>query len=328
MTSIQPAAVTSVTPRFREYADTPRVGRTDRQPGRARFARRRPIPFPAASDRAAARRIGASGPGGEQPGAWRRENGDHAEPGRRPGPILRRAGARHRRRSATARASAAISASVRRLPGLTEAAADSSLGLSRVDAAVRRIQSLGRARGPTDEYTIRAAQFSTARSTRRRRTPPLRLRADRHTARRAAPRLPAHRTLVDGFLIVVAAHKTPRKTLAEALNTIDPRRVIGLVFNADDRPSADYYGYYYRSDSRTATSWWRRLARSLSPLFLRTEQPSPTAVISTLLLCSFWRSLSRSSSSSRSGSGRSSSARRRWRGSSCRRCGGQADGRT
>jgi protein-tyrosine kinase len=53
---------------------------------------------------------------------------------------------------------------------------------------------------------------------------------------------------VDGFLLVVAAHKTPRKFLGEAveaLNLIAPAKVLGVVFNGDDRPLTPYYGYYY-----------------------------------------------------------------------------------
>lgn len=40
---------------------------------------------------------------------------------------------------------------------------------------------------------------------------------------------------VDGFLIVVAAHRTPRKLVEEALNVTDPAKIVGLVFNGDDR---------------------------------------------------------------------------------------------
>jgi capsular exopolysaccharide synthesis family protein len=40
---------------------------------------------------------------------------------------------------------------------------------------------------------------------------------------------------VDGLLIVVAAHRTPRKLLEEALNITEPAKLIGLVFNGDDR---------------------------------------------------------------------------------------------
>jgi len=52
---------------------------------------------------------------------------------------------------------------------------------------------------------------------------------------------------VDGFLMLVAAHRTPRKALAEALTLIDPGKVIGLVFNGEDRqpdPYSSYYGQY------------------------------------------------------------------------------------
>ncbi len=40
---------------------------------------------------------------------------------------------------------------------------------------------------------------------------------------------------VDGFLIVVTAHRTARKLLEEALNVTEPAKIVGLVFNGDDR---------------------------------------------------------------------------------------------
>jgi capsular exopolysaccharide synthesis family protein len=49
---------------------------------------------------------------------------------------------------------------------------------------------------------------------------------------------------VDGFIIVVAAHKTPRQLVGEALSQFDPAKVLGVVFNADDQPTSSYYGYY------------------------------------------------------------------------------------
>lgn len=54
---------------------------------------------------------------------------------------------------------------------------------------------------------------------------------------------------VGGFIVVVTAHRTPRRALAEALNQLDPSKVLGLVFNADDRPLSPYSSYYsyYRS---------------------------------------------------------------------------------
>jgi capsular exopolysaccharide synthesis family protein len=52
---------------------------------------------------------------------------------------------------------------------------------------------------------------------------------------------------VDGFIFVVAAHKTPRKLLAEALRVFEPGKLLGVVFNGDDQPLSPYYGYYARS---------------------------------------------------------------------------------
>jgi capsular exopolysaccharide synthesis family protein len=40
---------------------------------------------------------------------------------------------------------------------------------------------------------------------------------------------------IDGFLIVVAAHRTPRKLVDVALNLMEGSKVVGLVFNGDDR---------------------------------------------------------------------------------------------
>lgn len=49
---------------------------------------------------------------------------------------------------------------------------------------------------------------------------------------------------VDGFLVVVAAHRTTRKLLEEALRVPEPGKVLGLVFNGDDHHfSRDYYTY-------------------------------------------------------------------------------------
>lgn len=49
---------------------------------------------------------------------------------------------------------------------------------------------------------------------------------------------------VDGLLIVVAAHRTPRKLLEESLNQLPPDKVIGMVFNGDDHAIAGYHAYY------------------------------------------------------------------------------------
>jgi Mrp family chromosome partitioning ATPase len=49
---------------------------------------------------------------------------------------------------------------------------------------------------------------------------------------------------VDGFLVVVTAETTQRKLLEEALNIMDPAKVVGLVFNGEERPLSGYYGSY------------------------------------------------------------------------------------
>ena len=54
---------------------------------------------------------------------------------------------------------------------------------------------------------------------------------------------------VDGFLVVVAAHKTPRKLVEEALSLLDPAKIAGIVFNSDERPLSGYYSYGYYSPS-------------------------------------------------------------------------------
>jgi capsular exopolysaccharide synthesis family protein len=51
---------------------------------------------------------------------------------------------------------------------------------------------------------------------------------------------------VDGVLMVVAANQTPRKLLGEALNMLDPAKVLGIVFNRDARPMFGYYDAYYK----------------------------------------------------------------------------------
>ena len=77
---------------------------------------------------------------------------------------------------------------------------------------------------------------------------------------------------VDGFIVVVAAHRTPRKLLADGLSALDEEKLLGIVFNADDRPLSGYfgryegyYGYHQRhSEGGRGNRWrwpWRRTPR-------------------------------------------------------------------
>jgi capsular exopolysaccharide synthesis family protein len=64
--------------------------------------------------------------------------------------------------------------------------------------------------------------------------------------------------LMDGFLVVVAAHKTSPKRLAEALYVMDPAKLVGLVFNKDDHLAPHYdhtYRYYAQSPNGHHKRW-------------------------------------------------------------------------
>jgi capsular exopolysaccharide synthesis family protein len=55
---------------------------------------------------------------------------------------------------------------------------------------------------------------------------------------------------IDGWLVVVAAHQTSRKLLAEALDIVDSTKLVGLVLNKDDHQTARYdYAYRYYAQS-------------------------------------------------------------------------------
>jgi capsular exopolysaccharide synthesis family protein len=66
---------------------------------------------------------------------------------------------------------------------------------------------------------------------------------------------------VDGFVMVVAANRTPRKLLEDALNLMEPTKLIGLVFNGDDRRHSGYYGGYYGAYYGSANGGRHRAGR-------------------------------------------------------------------
>ena len=59
---------------------------------------------------------------------------------------------------------------------------------------------------------------------------------------------------VDGLLVVVAAHRTPRRLVDEALSVVDPSKIIGLIFNGDDPllsiDHSDHYAEYHRQSTK------------------------------------------------------------------------------
>ena len=77
---------------------------------------------------------------------------------------------------------------------------------------------------------------------------------------------------VDGFLLVVAAHRTPRKLVEETLDVLEPGKLLGVIFNGDDGPlwgTRRYYRYTSEFDHRPladSESEHRPLADVDSPL--------------------------------------------------------------
>lgn len=75
---------------------------------------------------------------------------------------------------------------------------------------------------------------------------------------------------LDGFVMVVAANRTPRPVLAEALRILDPEKLLGLVLNESDQLPHRYhayygaYGYATRSD-RTRVPQREAVVKHLTP---------------------------------------------------------------
>ena len=61
---------------------------------------------------------------------------------------------------------------------------------------------------------------------------------------------------VDGWLIVVAAHRTSRTLLEESLDLMEESKTVGFVFTHDERfrANARYYGAYYSRPGRVGLS--------------------------------------------------------------------------
>jgi capsular exopolysaccharide synthesis family protein len=76
---------------------------------------------------------------------------------------------------------------------------------------------------------------------------------------------------IDGFLVVVSAHKTPRKLVEETIEMLDPDKLVGLVFNNDDQPVFGYYSYYSYGpsfcDRRNGSGLFNRTVKKFANLF-------------------------------------------------------------
>lgn len=75
---------------------------------------------------------------------------------------------------------------------------------------------------------------------------------------------------VDGILVVVAAHRTPRRLVEEALSVLDSSKIIGLVFNGDDPllsiDHSDHYAEYRGQPTKVAGPWGRTFKKMSASL--------------------------------------------------------------
>ena len=71
---------------------------------------------------------------------------------------------------------------------------------------------------------------------------------------------------VDGIILVVAANQTPRGLVEEALNVVDPAKMLGFVFNGDDHGLIRLYSgqpMVPSRRSRRGRGWWARARRAV-----------------------------------------------------------------
>jgi capsular exopolysaccharide synthesis family protein len=131
-------------------------------------------------------------------------------------------------------------------PGVAEFVADPQLGLQDIARHIEpfhiTIVPAGLVAGPVHEI-FRSPRFQALLDQAREQydyvvvdTPPLVPLFDSVLLSR----------FVDGLIVVVAANQTPRKLLGDVLELIDASKVLGIVFNGDDRATYGRYGSYSR----------------------------------------------------------------------------------
>jgi capsular exopolysaccharide synthesis family protein len=72
--------------------------------------------------------------------------------------------------------------------------------------------------------------------------------------------------VVDGFLVVVTAHRTPRRLVDEALGVLPKEMIVGVVFNAEEETlSRSHHAYYgERGSGSNNGSWGSSAKRAVS----------------------------------------------------------------
>jgi capsular exopolysaccharide synthesis family protein len=150
--------------------------------------------------------------------------------------------------------------------GLVDAILDDALGLDDVVRPVPRfnlsVLPVGRmAVAPYELLT--SARFATLLSAARGRydyivvdTPPVALLPDARLIEQ----------WIDGVVMVVAAHKTPRRLVEAALDAMNPDKLLGIVWNREHRraTSYGYYAGYYHATNGRRFGWWDALTRRMA----------------------------------------------------------------
>ena len=67
---------------------------------------------------------------------------------------------------------------------------------------------------------------------------------------------------VDGFLMIVNAHKTLQKFVDEALGVLEPSKIVGLIFNRDEHIISGDYSYYYSRYTKSTGRPSKKRSRS------------------------------------------------------------------
>jgi capsular exopolysaccharide synthesis family protein len=70
---------------------------------------------------------------------------------------------------------------------------------------------------------------------------------------------------IDGVVVVVAAHKTPRRLVEAALDVMSPDKMLGIVWNREHRPASNYgyYAGYGHAANGHRAGWWSALAKRI-----------------------------------------------------------------
>jgi Mrp family chromosome partitioning ATPase len=84
---------------------------------------------------------------------------------------------------------------------------------------------------------------------------------------------------VDGVVVVVAAHQTPRTLLENALDVVEPAKLVGIVFNGFDdiagsRRGRHYAGYYTpaEEDEAERVGALTRISQKVGSMLRRGEE--------------------------------------------------------